>query len=27
MNNKKRLRNIKRYYDKCFEADNPSNQS
>lgn len=26
MNNIKRLRNIKQYYDKCFEADNPSNQ-
>ncbi|EKT56126.1 hypothetical protein OOA_15977 [Providencia burhodogranariea DSM 19968] len=26
MNNKKHLRNIKQYYDKCFEADNPSNQ-
>lgn len=26
MNNKKHLRNIKQYYDKCFEADNPSYQ-
>ncbi|WP_419210253.1 IgaA/UmoB family intracellular growth attenuator [Providencia manganoxydans] len=27
INNKRRLRNIQQYYDKCFEADNPSNQS
>lgn len=26
LNNKKRLRNITRYYDKCFEANNPSNR-
>ncbi|WBA57006.1 intracellular growth attenuator family protein [Providencia sp. 21OH12SH02B-Prov] len=26
MNNKKRLRNIQQYYDKCFEADNLSHQ-
>ncbi|KLN46640.1 hypothetical protein AAY77_07060, partial [Providencia rettgeri] len=26
LNNKKRLRNITQYYDKCFEANNPSNR-
>ena len=26
LNNKRRLRKITQYYDKCFEADNPSNR-
>ncbi|HBO24815.1 MAG TPA: flagellar operon control protein UmoB [Providencia sp.] len=26
LNNKRRLRKIVQYYDKCFEADNPSNR-